>query len=622
MTDAQRRPRPITPRVGTVEWLAMVGTSIVLLAATLFALLLLTAGARGLIDGEGNDADPTGFTAQVTDLVPPTQDPQAGIVPTDPPAGVVATPSVSVEDPSLTVCLDVGHGGIDLGNAPLNSAGTEVLVMEKELLLPIALEVESRLRTEGFNVAMTRRDDRALVEDFRDVNGDGITGDDNDGDGVLSKGDTVNNLDELQARVLACNDAGADLLVSMHFNGSENPALAGYESWWAAGRLDSDRSAAFAQIVTDALGERFTAAGFETTFRGSFDDQEFDDAEPEPGDFQHYVMLSPDVPERNFVGSTMPGAIIETLFLSNEDDRAFVLSEVGQEAIVAAYVDAIVAYFAAYPEPVDNGSLPPDSPDRATTNPIAGPPATVVDVAAVPGTDQGAVTPQRPVATARPAPPPDQATGASLLTYSGASGRREVALTFDAGQDRGFTAEILDYLAGEAIDVSFGITGQWAEANQDLVVRMVEEGHQIFNHTYSHRSFTGVSTPWEPESLATWERIEEVERTHQIVADLTGGYDMRPYFRPPYGDYGPQSLADLATIGYYQTIMWTVDSFGWKGWTAAEIAQHCITKAEPGGILLFHVGNRSADFEALPAIVEGLRDDGYAMVTVEQLLQP
>lgn len=597
----------------------MVGTTVVLATATVFAMLLLSAGARGLLGGDDGEGR-AGTTIQSVSLDPPTRDPRAVVLPTDPAAGTVATPVVPVEDSSLTVCLDVGHGGIDLGNTPVSDG--DVLAMEKELLLPVALEIESRLRTQGYNVTMTRRDDRAVIEDFRDVNGDGEIGEDLDGDGVLGRGDLPDNLDELQARVQICNEAGADLLVSMHFNGSDNPDLRGYESWWAAGRPDSDQSAAFAEMATDALGERFAAAGFETEFRGAHDDQKFDDAEPEPGDFQHYVMLSPDVPERNFAGSTMPGAIVEALFLSNADDRAFVLSDPGQEAIVAAYVDAITAYFAAHPEPVGNGSLPPDSPDRATTNPVAGPPATVVDIAAVPGTGGAVVPSSDPLATARPAAPADPATGSSTLVYSSDSGRRELALTFDAGQDRGFTAEILDYLAAEDVRASFGITGQWAEANTDLVVRMVEEGHQIFNHTYSHRSFTGVSTPWEPDAMVTWERVDEIEQTHRIVAGLTGGYDMRPYFRPPYGDYGPQSLTDLAAVGYHQTIMWSVDSFGWKGWTAAEIAQHCITNAAPGGILLFHVGDRSADFEALPTIVEALRDDGYAMVTVERLLQP
>ena len=605
------------PRPGTVEWLAMVGTTIVLAIATVFALALVSVGARGLIAGHGPD-ELAGIAPPPVDLVPPTQDPRAVVGPTDPAA---ASPSVPVEDPSLTVCLDVGHGGIDLGNSPLNADETEVLAMEKEVLLPMALEVEDRLRTLGYNVTMTRREDRLVIEDFTDVNDDGITGDDLDGDGVLGQGDLPDQLDELQARVLICNEAGADLLVSMHINGSVDPDLRGYEAWWVADRPDSDQSEAFAEIATSAFGERFTAAGFETTFRGASDDSTVPNPDPQPGDFDHYVMISPDFPERNFVGSTMPGAIVEALFLSNSDDRSFLLADTGQEAVISAYVDAVTAYFDAYPEPVDNGTLPPDSPDRATTNPVAGPPATVVDVAGVDGAGAGDTT-VAPAATARPLAPVDPATGASVLVQRSSSGRREIALTFDAGQDRGYTEEILDYLGGEGILASFGITGQWAEANPDLVLRMARDGHQIFNHTFSHRSFTGVSTPWEPEALATWERVDEVERTHQIIADLTGGYDMRPYFRPPYGDYGPQSLADLAAIGYHQTIMWTVDSFGWKGWTAAEIAQHCISGAEPGGILLFHVGQRSADFEALPAIVGALRDDGFGLVTVEQLLQP
>lgn len=70
----------------------------------------------------------------------------------------------------------------------------------------------------------------------------------------------------------------------------------------------------------------------------------------------------------------------------------------------------------------------------------------------------------------------------------------EVALTFDAGADRGYAEAILDTLDEYGIKASFGITGHWAEENPDLVARMVEDGHMVFNHTWTHRSFTGFST--------------------------------------------------------------------------------------------------------------------------------
>jgi peptidoglycan/xylan/chitin deacetylase (PgdA/CDA1 family) len=161
----------------------------------------------------------------------------------------------------------------------------------------------------------------------------------------------------------------------------------------------------------------------------------------------------------------------------------------------------------------------------------------------------------------------------------GTSGRREVALTFDAGPDRGYAEEILDLLAAEGVAASFGIMGQWVEANPDLVRRMVAEGHLLFNHSWSHPSFTGASTG--EGLLPTEARLAEVRQTEALVRDLTG-YDLRPYFRPPYGDHDEGVLADLDSAGYAVTLLWSCDSRDSLGATAEEILSTCTDAAQPG----------------------------------------
>lgn len=594
----------------------MVGTGFVLAITAILALWMVASGSRSLLSDETASIPTVAPLATASPVATATM--PVAVAATPP----LATPTVVADgDLSLTVCLDVGHGGADLGNVRLGAEG-EILLQEKDLVLDQALALEGRLKNEGFNVVLTRRTDRLVNETNQDVNGDGETGEDTNGNGVLELNEGVDQLDELQARVNICNEAGADLLISMHINGAENLALRGYEAWWAKGRPDSERSADFARVAVEALGEGFEAVGFDTVSRGAYDDQHFDNAEPDPNDFQHFVMISPDVPGRDFIGSTMPGAIVESLFLSNDEDVPFLTSEIGEETILDAYEQAITAYFVRYPEPVANGSLPLNSAARAFASERGG---VATPELAAPKTAIAAVGSEMPGGsgspTPRPEPPPDPGTGSSEVVKAGSGERQEIALTFDAGEDTGYTAEILDFLKEQGIVASFGITGKWAETNPDLVRRMVAEGHQVFNHTYSHRSFTGFSTPWDPEAMATWDRLDEVQRTHEIIYDLTG-YDMRPYFRPPYGDIGPQSLADLETLGYYETVKWSVDSYGWKAWTAAEIAQHVISNSTPGGILLFHVGAQSADYEAMPAIVEALEQDGYRFVTIETILQP
>ena len=217
--------------------------------------------------------------------------------------------------------------------------------------------------------------------------------------------------------------------------------------------------------------------------------------------------------------------------------------------------------------------------------------------------------------------PVEADTASSFLVETHDTERLEIALTFDCGSDRGYTEDILDLLTSYGIKGSFGMTGLWAEQNPDLVLRMAQEGHMIFNHTTSHGSFTGVSTGTGDPGTAF--RIDEMEQTDQIVETITGGYDMRPYWRPPYGDVGPQTLRDLASIGYTITVLWTVDTLGWNALTGPEVYERVMNTLQPGQIVLMHVGSQaSGDFDALPDIIETATAEGYALVTVDQLMQP
>jgi peptidoglycan/xylan/chitin deacetylase (PgdA/CDA1 family) len=271
--------------------------------------------------------------------------------------------------------------------------------------------------------------------------------------------------------------------------------------------------------------------------------------------------------------------------------------------------------------------------DAAQQTDVAPPPSSPTTTASVPPTESPASSPEaaseadeeptESSTTPRPDPPPDPETGASLVIEQGDSGRMEIALTFDAGDDRGKAEQILDTLAEYGVKASFGITGHWADENPDLVARMADEGHMIFNHTWSHRSWTGFSSSPEESVLTTEERLQELEDTEEVIREATGGYETAPYFRPPYGDIDDSTQADLYDAGYYLTIMWSCDSMGWNGYSAEEIVQLCgVELAAPGAIVLMHVGEASLDAEALPALIETLQEQGYELVTIEELLQP
>lgn len=218
-------------------------------------------------------------------------------------------------------------------------------------------------------------------------------------------------------------------------------------------------------------------------------------------------------------------------------------------------------------------------------------------------------------------PPAIQVTDPSIAVDipQGTSGRKEVALSFDAGEGTGYTAQILDLLKQKNVKATFGVTGEWAQANPDLMRRIVADGHMIINHTYDHKSFTGVSTGLTP--LTDAQQMQEVEKTEQIIKQETG-YETRPYFRFPYGDYDLQALKNIAAAGYPVSVRWTCDTEAWNGFTVEHIIQLCgHDKAQPGEIILSHVAQEN-DYKALPGLIDALQAQGYTFVTIDKLLQP
>lgn len=212
---------------------------------------------------------------------------------------------------------------------------------------------------------------------------------------------------------------------------------------------------------------------------------------------------------------------------------------------------------------------------------------------------------------------PSTSAGPAQLVYSNGGHGRVVALTFDAGADRGYAASILTTLERGRLQASFGMTGLWARQNPDLVRRMAKDHDILIDHTYDHRSFTGLSTHAAPLTAA--QRSWEIAQADRIVRSLTHR-TMRPYFRPPFGDFDRSTLTLARLLGYTHVVMWSVDSLGWERLPAVAILQRCLTLVRPGGIILMHVGSQSQDALALPSLINVLRQRGYRLVTIPQLL--
>jgi peptidoglycan-N-acetylglucosamine deacetylase len=254
------------------------------------------------------------------------------------------------------------------------------------------------------------------------------------------------------------------------------------------------------------------------------------------------------------------------------------------------------------------------SDDDATTSPPAAVTSTTADPPPLTSAAPGPTSPTSTAAVPGPTTSPVTTTtttvvpsGPARRISKGTNGRPVVALTFDAGSDVGFTDDILDRLRQAGIRASFGITGRWAERYPDQFRRIVDEGHHLVNHTYDHSSMTGRSTGKLPLSRAA--RAEQVRKAEEVFLRL-GGTVSKPWFRPPYGDIDNDLDKLLGDEGYAYNALWSVDSLGWQGLSAAQIAARCKPGLVPGAILLFHVGSQSQDAAALPAILADIRAAG------------
>jgi len=188
--------------------------------------------------------------------------------------------------------------------------------------------------------------------------------------------------------------------------------------------------------------------------------------------------------------------------------------------------------------------------------------------------------------------------------------QKEIALTFDAGASAEPVDSILKTLAKHQVHVTFFLTGKWCEQNPELVKRIYDAGHEIGNHTYSHKDLRKL----DDAGIA-----EELEKTADLVRELTGN-NPAALARPPYGARNTRVLAEMRKDGYVP-IYWSLDSLdAFKaGITSDEIYKRIIDRAKGGDIVLMHCGSKPTA-DALDDMIVSLSDKGYSVVTVTKLI--
>ena len=188
-------------------------------------------------------------------------------------------------------------------------------------------------------------------------------------------------------------------------------------------------------------------------------------------------------------------------------------------------------------------------------------------------------------------------------TYIKKRTRKAVALTFDDGPSPKTTPVALDLLKKYNAKGTFFMVGHAVEGNEDIIKRVIAEGHQIGNHSWDHPVLTKIS----------------LEKAKSQINDTTAalkkasGVDVH-IMRPPYGAINGaiQAAVDQSFI------LWDLDTLDWKNRNTASIMKE-VRKAQAGSIILMHDIHQTT-IDALPLILQYLTEQGFEMVTIEELM--
>jgi peptidoglycan/xylan/chitin deacetylase (PgdA/CDA1 family) len=204
---------------------------------------------------------------------------------------------------------------------------------------------------------------------------------------------------------------------------------------------------------------------------------------------------------------------------------------------------------------------------------------------------------------------PEQFQGKTVKEVSLPGEQKVIAFTFDDGPWPKSTRQVLDILKDNNIKATFFWVGYALKNQKDIGKEVVNEGHVIANHTWSHR--------YHKYSAAG--AAEEIESNNKLIEEVTGVES--PLFRPP-GGVLDNGLLDYAFKQNHVNILWSVDSQDWKA-SSDKIIDNVLKQAKSGGIILMHDGggNRSATVKALPIVIKKLKEQGYTFVTVPELLK-
>ncbi|MFF2484105.1 polysaccharide deacetylase family sporulation protein PdaB [Paenibacillus sp. NPDC058071] len=194
--------------------------------------------------------------------------------------------------------------------------------------------------------------------------------------------------------------------------------------------------------------------------------------------------------------------------------------------------------------------------------------------------------------------------------YSVPTEKKVIALTFDISWGEKRAVPILDVLKEKGItQATFFLSAPWSQQHPDIVKRIVDAGYEIGSHGHKHDNYSKLSD----DEIRT-----QIRTAHSILSDVTG--KQPKLIRLPNGDFDKRVLRIAEELNY-KVIQWDTDSMDWMNLGTEKIIKRVTSRAHNGDIILMHASDSAKNtHEALPAIIDQLRSDGYDFVSVSELI--
>ncbi|MHA6484348.1 polysaccharide deacetylase family protein [Paenibacillus sp. strain BS8-2] len=190
--------------------------------------------------------------------------------------------------------------------------------------------------------------------------------------------------------------------------------------------------------------------------------------------------------------------------------------------------------------------------------------------------------------------------------YKGNSNKRMIAFMINVAWGNEYLDPILETLARENVRATFFLDGSWLNKNGELAQKIVDAGHELSNHAYSHPDM---------KNLNRSDQYSQIMRTEKLLKERLGINNR--WFAPPSGSYNGATV-QIAKEQGLQTVLWTIDTVDWMKPQPQTIVNKINSKLEPGALILMHPTASSS--AALHGMIASAKSKGYFIGTVSETL--